>query len=265
MKQCQESDTVVLYFTERSLSYYWSITQKYLEANKLTCTKDTIAETVIRSKHRNFVVCADIGKCNSRGGMELLHMVYLLMGTLDHIKLIVAHSSGEGIDDKNKEFYQRLEECHSDIVEITNFSEEEAKQFVTAYNLDEIGLDQLKRMTNFNPSLLQTATKVKRQSWEGKYDNIFEQHLIASICKKIESHTVSTFDVVDKISRIDFLKRLSDTDYFLYHAKNDGVLKIEELHKFEQSWVYGDGSENKEVDLPTPFGPVIWTGTTSLC
>ena len=241
MKHCQESDTVVLYFTERSFSCSWYITQKYLKANELTCTEDTIAETLVLSKDRNFVVCADIGKCNSRGGMELLCMLDTLMGNFEHIKLIVALSSGKGIDDKNKEFYQRLKGFGSDIVEITNFSEEEAKQFVTAYNLDEIGLDQLKRMTNFNPSLLQIAEKVKRQRWESKCDNIFEQHLETSICREIEIHTVSTFDVAEKISKIDFLKQLSNTDYFLYHAKNDGVLKIQELRKFLESWVHEDG------------------------
>ena len=41
-------------------------------------------------------ICADIGKCNDPEGNKLLALLGLLLGNHHHIRLIVAHSSGEG-------------------------------------------------------------------------------------------------------------------------------------------------------------------------
>ena len=157
---------------------------------------------------------------NDPGGKKLLDLLDILLGRYHHIRLIVAHSSGEGINEKNKVFYTKLDQFDSNIVSLTNFSEGEARDFIDANNLNEMDFNQLKRMTNFNPLLLQKVNKTKKQYWKSKYDDVFEQHLLTSVLKEIESHTISTFDVAYKKSRIDFLQRLSDTDYFLYYAKH---------------------------------------------
>ena len=55
------SDTVVLYFTESLLlNFYSTITQNYLEANNLICTVDNIAECLICSEDKKFVVLGNV-------------------------------------------------------------------------------------------------------------------------------------------------------------------------------------------------------------
>ena len=84
-------------FTERSLSTPYSIIIKaYLNANKVTCSSDDIAGHLAQSEGRKFVVCADIGKCNDPEGNKLLALLGPLLGNHHHIRLVVAHSSGEG-------------------------------------------------------------------------------------------------------------------------------------------------------------------------
>lgn len=129
------------------------------------------------------MVCADIGKCDDPGGKKLLDVIHSLLGRHHRIRVIVAHSSGEGINEKNKAFYTKLGEFCSTKVSFTNFSEDEARAFIDANNLKEIDFDQLKRMTNFNPLLLQEVKKTKTQHWETKNDDIFEQNLKYSIEK----------------------------------------------------------------------------------
>ena len=90
----------------------------------------------------------------------MLDVIHSLLGRHHHIRLIVAHCSGEGINEKNTAFYMKLGEFCSTKVSFTNFSEDEARVFADVNNLKEIDFDQLKRMTNFNLLLLQ---EVKRQ------------------------------------------------------------------------------------------------------
>jgi len=233
--------STVLYFTESSLSEPCRITKAYLDANNVTCSVDGIAEHLVQSEDRKFVVCADIGKCNHPEGNKLLALLGPLLGNHHNIRLIVAHSSGEGIDERNKAFYKKLNMFGSKKLTLTNFSEEDAKYFIDVNKLNEMDFDQLKRITNFNPLLLLNKVEKKVERWKDKFDTIFQQHLYASIQREIEDHTTSTFHVIEKKVRTDFLCRLSQTDYFLYHAKNGIPLKLEELCQFELSWVCQDG------------------------
>ena len=233
--------STVLYFTESSISETCGITKAYLDANKVTCSVDRIAGHLVQSKDRKFVVCADIGKCNDPEGNKLLALLRPLLGNHRNIRLIIAHSSGEGVDERNKAFYKKLNMFGSKMLTLTNFSEEEAKYFIDMNELNEINFDHLKRITNFNPLLLSKVKRAKTQRWKDKFDTVFQQHLHASIQREIEDHTISTFHVADKKLRTDFLGRLSQTDYFLYHAKNGIPLKFKELCQFELSWVCQDG------------------------
>jgi len=82
---------------------------------------------------------------------------------------------------------------------IVNFSEDEARNFIDANNLNEMDFNQLKQMTNFNPLLLERVTNSKRRHWKNMMtylNNIFI----------LQTHAISTFDAADRKSKIDFLK-----------------------------------------------------------
>lgn len=105
----QENHSITpLYFTECSFTNI-SLMDDYLECLNLP-QFDSLARTMITEKHRRFVLCIDIGGHNCKDlGDKLIKFTELLLGDHEHIRIIIAHSSGEGQDQKHKHFFQQLE------------------------------------------------------------------------------------------------------------------------------------------------------------
>ena len=143
----------------------------------MNCKFSNLAQTIISLESRKFVLCVDIGKRNStEGGKELLDATGPLFHDLNqHIKLIIAHSSGEGFDRKHEGVFMTLRRGNSEFVQVENFNDKEAGKFVELYKLTKVPL--LKQMTNWNPYLLQEASSAHKRYWKDKYDDIFEAHL----------------------------------------------------------------------------------------
>ena len=63
-------------------------------------------------------------------GERLLELFWVLVSSNnDHIRLIIAHSSGEGLDGKQKDFFADLKCCSGYFIELKNFDDQEADTF----------------------------------------------------------------------------------------------------------------------------------------
>lgn len=124
-----EYSVTPLYFTERSLARV-SLMEDYLKCHKLP-KFDQLSDAMIRQSHRRFVVCIDIGRHNDEDlGNKLIKFTYSLLGSCSHIRMIIAHSSGAGLNHKHKNLFGDLELKCCKQVELVNFSDEEAREYL---------------------------------------------------------------------------------------------------------------------------------------
>ena len=131
-----------------------------------------LANTIINEQSKRFVLCIDIGRQDL--GNKLMAFTELLFGNYEHIRIIIAHSSGEGLDEKHGHFFEELEIRSGAPDELKNFDDDEAKVYLEAHG-SKVEFFDLKRVTNFNPLLLNTAIKVQVERWKDKYDNICDR------------------------------------------------------------------------------------------
>ena len=239
--QSTEDQYVILYFTERSLLDE-TILNGYLEYCGLNCKLDSLAGKIIEDTVRNFVILVDLGKHDDNySGNKLMEFVRPLLGSYSHFKVILAHSSGEGINEHHKTFFKEVKDSGAVKVTLCNFSEAEAQTYCDKFNL-HIPLNDLKEKTNFNPYLLQAATQAKKAHWKDKYDQVLLTHINSEIQKEVEKYTNSSFDVLENFSKYKSLaEQFQKIDYFLYYARTHIPLDIKDLGDFLNSWVYQDG------------------------
>ena len=108
-----------------------------------------------------------------------MEFVRPLLGSYSHFKVILAHSSGEGINEHHKTFFKEVKDSGAVKVTLCNFSEAEAQTYCDKFNL-HIPLNDLKEKTNFNPYLLHAATQAKKAHWKDKYDQVISPISILS-------------------------------------------------------------------------------------
>ena len=145
----------------------------------------------------------------------------------DHIRIIIAHSSGEGLDKKHPDVFKALCHCHSKYVEVVNFNDIEAEVFLDLYGLNEVPASDIKQHTNWNPFLLQEVVVTHRRHWKSQYDDVFKAHFCASINRVIEDLTASTFNNLTEFSKLEaFSLRLTNTRFFLYSARTGLEMSI---------------------------------------
>jgi len=138
---------------------------------------------------KRFLLCVDLGKYKRHE--ELVNAVDPLVNCVSmftHVKLIIAHSSGEGFGAHYPAILERLEILDSKCITAEDFSHEEAEAFVNIYGLSKIPMNVVIEQTNRNPLLMQYFR------WPNLSigNVVFLSHLETALRTKVEKLPAST-------------------------------------------------------------------------
>jgi len=132
------------------------------------------------------VLCVDLGRYS--GHDDLLSAVDPLFNTISiytDVKLIIAHSSGEGFGPCCPDTFKRLQTMDSSFITAKCFSDNKAQAFVNMYGLSNIPMEVIVKQTNRNPLLMQHLKGANSRYWTNKYDLVFMSHLQSTLQKVV--------------------------------------------------------------------------------
>lgn len=182
------------------------------------------------------MLCVDLGKYKKHE--ELVNAVDPLVNSVSmstHLKLIIAHSSGEGFGAHCSAILERLEILDSTYITAEHFSTRSGG-LVNIYGLSKIPMNMVVEQTNRNPLLMQYFRGAKSKHWK---KNCCCIPITSGNCTKVEKFTASTFNDLSELSEIQAFS--TNTSHYLYLARTGIEICAGNLQQFLKSWVHQDG------------------------
>ena len=224
----------VLYFSPFSLDASSVIIEDYLKKCGYTCRFDEVCTEIVKQRTR-VTLLLDFGKGDCTGDNEPLinRFKMIIRGNYDHIKVIVALSSGQGGIFNKDEFLRSLVSSGKS-VSFKNFSDKEASAFCNILGLKG-KFPVLSKLTNNNPGLIYFL-----MTYSLKLD--WKEHVKAEAKLRIYQIITGTFEGLIQMEKNKFVKEACKlTPHFLKCAANgDGVSK-KYKESFLISYVYLEG------------------------